>query len=65
MIRNYQVCGSSVGLGWYSALFQVRGTESQVMRSMELPLSGVSPTVYRAKIQDRCSAKRGILRVSR
>ena len=51
MVRNYKVCGNFVGLGWYSALYQVRGTESQVMRSMELPLSGVSPTVFRAKIQ--------------
>lgn len=51
MIRNYQVCGSPVGLGWYSALYQVRGTEGQVMRSMELPLEGVSPTIFRNKIQ--------------
>jgi hypothetical protein len=51
MVRNYQVCGNFVGLGWYSALHQVRGTESQVMRSMELPLTGVSPTVFRFKIQ--------------
>ncbi len=51
MIRNQQVCGNPVGLGWYSALYQVRGTESQVMRSMELPLEGVSPTIFRNKIQ--------------
>src|SRR6185295_16651583 len=25
MVRNYQVCGSPVGLGWYSALYQIRG----------------------------------------
>ncbi len=53
MIRNYQVCGSPVGLGWYSALYQVRGTESQVMRSMELPLTGVSPLVFRNKVQSQ------------
>jgi hypothetical protein len=51
MVRNYKVCGNFVGLGWYSALYQVRGTEAQVMRSMELPLSGVSPTVFRNKVQ--------------
>lgn len=50
MWRNYEVCGNPVGLGWYSGLYQIRGTESQVMRSMELPLSGVSPTVFRNKI---------------
>jgi 4-amino-4-deoxy-L-arabinose transferase-like glycosyltransferase len=53
MIRNYQVCGSPVGLGWYSALFQVRGTEGAVMRSMDPPLNGVSPTVYRDKVQNQ------------
>ena len=53
MVRNYQVCGSPVGLGWYSALYQVRGSESQVMRSMELPLEGLSPTVFRAKTQNQ------------
>ncbi len=51
MIRNYQVCGDPVGLGWYSGLFQVRGTESQVMRSMDLPLTGVTPLYFRTKIQ--------------
>ena len=51
MVRNYKVCGNPVGLGWYSALYQVRGTEAQVMRSMELPLGGVSPTVFRSKVQ--------------
>jgi hypothetical protein len=59
MVRNYQICGSPVGLGWYSALYQVRGTESQVMRSMELPLSGVSPTVFRAKVQGQLLAQMG------
>lgn len=53
MVRNYRVCGSPVGLGWYSGLYQVRGTETQIMRSMEMPLKGVSPTVFRAKIQNQ------------
>jgi hypothetical protein len=53
LIRNQIVCGSPVGLGWYSGLFQVRGTESEIMRSMEMPLRGVSPTVFRAKIQNQ------------
>ncbi len=51
LVRNYMVCGSPVGLGWYSGLYQVRGTESQIMRSTDVPLSGVSPTVFRNKFQ--------------
>jgi hypothetical protein len=51
LVRNQRVCGNPVGLGWYSGLYQVRGTETQIMRSLEMPLKGVSPTVFRAKIQ--------------
>lgn len=53
LVRNQLVCGSPVGLGWYSALDQVRGTETEIMRSKEMPLTGVSPTVFRAKIQNQ------------
>jgi hypothetical protein len=51
MARNYAVCGSPVGIGWYSGLAEVRASESQVMRSMELPLDDVTPRIYRRKIQ--------------
>jgi hypothetical protein len=51
LVRNQIVCGSPVGLGWYSGLYQVRGTETEIMRSLEMPLHGVSPTVFRVKIQ--------------
>jgi hypothetical protein len=51
MVRNYRVCGSPVGLAWYSGLYQIRGTETQVMRSTDPPLSGVSPLLFRNKIQ--------------
>ena len=51
MIRNAHVCGNPVGLGWYSGLYQIRGTESQIMRSLEMPLQGVTPTVFRNKLQ--------------
>jgi Dolichyl-phosphate-mannose-protein mannosyltransferase len=51
MARNYVVCGSPVGIGWYSGLAEVRASESQVMRSMELPLDDVTPRIYRRKIQ--------------
>ena len=51
MVRNYKVCGSPVGLGWFTGLFQVRGSDSEIMRSMDVSLKGVSPTVFRQKIQ--------------
>ena len=51
MIRNYQVCGSPVGLGWYSGLHGLRGTESELMRSMDVSLSGLSPLTFRQKVQ--------------
>jgi hypothetical protein len=61
MIRNQIVCGNPVGLGWYSGLYQVRGTESQIMRSLEMPLVGVSPTVFRNKIQSEILQQMGSL----
>jgi hypothetical protein len=61
MVRNYRVCGSPVGLGWYSGLFQIRGTESAVMRSMDPPLQGVSPTVFRGKVQNQTIGQLGDL----
>ena len=51
MIRNYQVCQSPVGLGWYAGLHGIRGTESQLMRSLDVSLDGLSPLTFRAKLQ--------------
>ena len=51
MYRNEQVCGNPLGLGWYSGLFQIQGSESKVMRSMDLRFEDVSPTVFRVKLQ--------------
>lgn len=51
MVRNEKVCGNPLGLGWYAGLYQIRGTEGQVMRSMVMPLIDVTPTVFRAKVQ--------------
>ena len=59
MARNYMVCGSPVGIGWYSGLAEVRASESQVMRSMELPLEDVTPRVYRRKIQSEILKQMG------
>ena len=51
LVRNYQVCGSPVGLGWYSGLAGILGTESSVMRSMEVRVDDVTPRVFRRKLQ--------------
>ena len=53
LVRNYRVCGNPLGIGWYSGLFQVRGTESQVMRTMALegPLHDVTPAIFGEKLR--------------
>ena len=51
LVRNQQVCGTPVGLGWYSGLHILRGTESELMRSLDVSLSGLSPVTFRQKIQ--------------
>jgi len=51
MMRNYDVCGSPVGLGWYSGLHMLRGTEATLMRGLEVSLSDLSPLTFRSKVQ--------------
>ena len=51
MVRNQLVCGTPVGLGWYSGLHQLRGTESELMRSLDVSLTGLSPITFRNKVQ--------------
>lgn len=50
LVRNYRACGHPFGVSWYSGLYQIRGTESAIMRSMDPPLQGVSPSNFRRKI---------------
>lgn len=53
LVRNYVVCGSPVGLGWYSGLAEARGhTESFEMRSRKLTLDEVTPRFFRRKMQN-------------
>lgn len=61
LVRNYWVCGTPVGLGWYSGLYGIRGTESQVMRSMEVTVSDVTPRLFRRKVQTQTIAQFGNL----
>jgi 4-amino-4-deoxy-L-arabinose transferase-like glycosyltransferase len=52
MIRNQRVCGTFVGLGWYSGLYAARGnSESYEMRSMKLTLDDLTPRYFRSKVQ--------------
>ena len=52
LIRNERVCGTPVGLGWYSGLYLARGnTEAYEMRSMKLTLDDLTPRYFRRKMQ--------------
>ena len=51
MVRNQIVCGTPVGLGWYSGLHGLRGKEPVLMRSLEVSLQGLSPLTFRNKVQ--------------
>ena len=61
MLRNYQVCGTPVGLGWYSGLHILRGTEATLMRGLEVSLSDLSPLTFRSKVQSETVAQMGSL----
>jgi 4-amino-4-deoxy-L-arabinose transferase-like glycosyltransferase len=61
MARNYHVCGSLFGLAPYSGLYQIRGSESGVMRSMMLNFEDVNPTTFRNKIQSQTIGQLGNL----
>ncbi len=53
LIRNQMVCGTPVGLGWYSGLYGARGnSESFEMRSMKLTLVDLTPRFFRRKVQN-------------
>jgi hypothetical protein len=55
LVRNQHVSGNPVGLGWYSGLYQIRGSESQVMRTMALegPLKDVTPRIFSEKLRNQ------------
>lgn len=61
MLRNYEVCGTPVGLGWYSGLHILRGTEATLMRGLEVSLSDLSPLTFRSKVQSETLAQMGEL----
>lgn len=51
MYREYRVSGSPTGISAYSVLYQIRGSENGIMRSIDLDLTGVSPSLFRSKVQ--------------
>jgi hypothetical protein len=53
LLRNSQVCGSPLGIGFYSTLTEVCGSEGMIQRNMHLDaaLQGVSPRLFTLKIR--------------
>ncbi len=50
IMRNQRVCGAPFGIATYSIFHQLRGTESQVMRTQELSFKGINPITFRLKV---------------
>jgi len=59
--RTYKVSSTPFGVSAYAALEQIRGSENGIMRSLDLDLTGVSPTTYRRKVQGQVSLQMGNL----
>ena len=57
MARNAKVCGNPLGLSWFSGLSEIKGTEGEIMRSMEIKAEGMSPALFRLKIQGQVIAQ--------
>jgi hypothetical protein len=55
MVRNQRACGDAFGLGWYTGLVGLRGSEGAIMRSMEPPFQRITPTFFRLKVQNNLS----------
>ena len=59
LVRTYRVSGvpsDPFGVALYSGLFQIRGTESEIMRGTATDFVGVSPTTFRNKVQNQTAA---------
>ncbi len=51
LAHNKKTCGDAFGLGVKARAYQVRGTESQIMRTLLKPDDTIEPTNYLTKIQ--------------
>jgi hypothetical protein len=53
LVRNARVCGSPFGVAGQTRLFGLRGTESQVMRTLDKPDETVPALHFRSKVQSQ------------
>jgi len=51
MVRNWSVSGSPFGIGIYSFMTKIYGSEGNIMRRMTLEGMSLSPAVFRVKLQ--------------
>ena len=59
--RTYQVCGDFQGTAKLVSQFQVRGTESQIMRQLGKPDESIEPLDRRAKTQGQIRMQSGAI----
>lgn len=50
MVRNSQVCGDARGVAWATKNFQMRGTESQIMRTLTPDPDNIHPISFLNKV---------------
>jgi hypothetical protein len=63
LARNQSVCGNPLGLAGYSSLSEVLGSESQIMRSMDLQetLKSATPRLFTLKVRRQLQEQLGSL----
>ena len=61
LARNHTVCGNPLGIIWHPALAEIRGSESQILRSshLEQALEGVTPRTFLLKVRTQVIAQFG------
>ena len=57
LIRNSNVCGSPFGIAGQTRLFSLRGSESQIMRTLTEPDKTVPAHFFRSKVQSELLAQ--------
>lgn len=57
--RTHSICGDSFGTAGLVSQFQVRGTESQIMRQLNKPYTPIEPLHRRAKTQGQIEMQSG------
>ena len=57
LVRNARVCGSPLGLGVQTCFSGLRGSESQIMRTLSEKSEDIPPLYFRSKIQGQLLAQ--------